>query len=189
MAEPATTIPQGAAQQQAELFTVESVQGYAVLPRKERQFVEALFGGCSQTEAARRAGIEGSEEYLRKAACKLVRKGNVLAVLNQAWVRSGASIDTSLKQAAELQQRTFAEAQSAETPEKRKAAFAQWRDTTALIASIHGKLSLRIDGTMHHRHDVHGLAITVPESALPALAQMRRDVISERIGAIAGGEN
>lgn len=163
---------------QQELFTVEAVQGYATLGSRERRFVQALFEGCNQTEAARAAGVKGSEEYIRKAAHQLAHKGSVQAVMNQAWVRAGASIDGTLKQAAELQQRTFSEAITAETPERRKLAFAQWKDASALIASIHGKLTLKLDGTLTHKHEIN--SVTVPADALPALAQLRRDVVTAR---------
>lgn len=174
-----------AAQTQSELFTVESVQGYGVMGARERKFVQALFEGCNQTEAAKKAGVEGSDEYLRKAGCKLAQKGSVQAVMNQAWVRAGASIDTTLKQAAELQQRTFAEAIKADSPEKRKAAFTQWREASVLIAGIHGKLTVKVEGTIRHEGNV----VTVPAEALPALAALRRDVVTSRTAAAMPGGN
>jgi hypothetical protein len=166
--------------QQSELFAVETVSGYGALGRKERLFAQALFEGCNQSEAARRAGVTGSDEYIRKAASKLVTKGNVQALMNQAWARSGASIDDTLRQAAELQRRTFREAQEAPSPERRKEAFTQWRESSALIASIHGKLQLKISADVHHSGEI---SLTVPETALPVLAQMRRETHAQ------GGRN
>lgn len=162
---------------QSELFTLESVVGYGVLKARERKFVQALFEGCNQSEAARRAGVTGSEEYIRKAASKLVAKGNVQALMNQAWARSGASIDDTLRQASELQRRTFAESIEAQSPERRKAAFAQWKEASALIAAIHGRLTVNVNAKVNHLHE-H--VITVPEEALPAMAQMRREVVLMR---------
>lgn len=171
--------------QQPELFALETVQGYGALGAKERLFVQALFEGCNQSEAGRRAGITGSDEYIRKAACKLATKGNVQALMNQAWARSGASIDDTLKQAAELQRRTYAEAMQEPTAARRADAFNQWAKTSALIASIHGRLQLNVTGSVAHTHTGE-VSFTLPPSALPALARMRRDVVAE---ASAGGRN
>lgn len=171
--------------EQPELFTVETVQGYGALGAKERLFVQALFEGKTQREAARSAGIQGDDKRLDEAGSKLARTGKVSALMNQAWARSGASIDDTLKQAAELQRLTFAEAASAPTAERRKAAFEQWAKTAALIASIHGKLQLNVTGSVAHTHTGE-VSFTLPPSALPALAQMRRDVVTE---ATAGGRN
>lgn len=166
------------APQQPELFAVETVSGYGALGAKERLFVQALFEGCNQSEAGRRAGLTGTDDYIRKAACKLATKGNVRALMNQAWARSGASIDDTLRQAAELQRTTFAEAMAQPTAERRKAAFDQWAKTSALIASIHGRLQLNVTGSVSHNH-TGAVDFVLPPSALPVLAQMRRDVVSE----------
>lgn len=166
------------APQQPELFAVETVSGYGALGAKERLFVQALFEGCNQSEAGRRAGLTGTDDYIRKAACKLATKGNVRALMNQAWARSGASIDDTLRQAAELQRTTFAEAMAQPTAERRKAAFDQWAKTSALIASIHGRLQLNVTGSVSHNH-TGAVDFVLPPSALPMLAQMRRDVVSE----------
>lgn len=166
---------ESAAPVQAELFTVEDVQGYAVLSGRDRRFVQALFEGCNHTEAARRAGIDGSDEYVRKAACLMVRKGKVVAVMNQAWAKAGANIDETLRQATELAKRAFAEAIAAETPERRKAAQALWHQAATLIASIHGKLALRVEGDINHHHTG---TVPIPPEALPIMAQMRRDLLT-----------
>ena len=166
---------ESAAPVQSELFSVDSVQGYSILTARDRRFVQALFEGCNQTEAARRAGIEGSEEYLRKAGCTMVTKGKVQALMAQAWTRAGANIDTTLRHAAELEARAFAEAIAAETPERRKAAQALWHQAATLIASIHGKLSLRLEGRIDHHHSG---TVPIPAEALPAMAQMRRDLLA-----------
>ncbi len=163
---------------QSELFTVESVQGYGALGRKERLFVQALFEGRTQREAARLAGHMGSDEVLDACASRVVRNVKVQALMNQAWARSGASIDDTLRQAAELQRLTFAEAACAASAPRRADAFAQWAKVSTLLASIHGKLQLKISGDV--QHTVNGeVAFTLPSSALPVLAQMRRDVLTQ----------
>ena len=163
---------------QSELFTVEAVQGYGALGRRERVFASAIFAGCNQTEAARRAGIEGEDSYVRGAGCKLAAKGSVQAVLYQAWAKSGANIDTVVRQAAAISARAFHDWQQGETPERRAAARTEWKDAASLLASIHGKLQLKISGDV--QHTVNGeVAFTLPPSALPLLAQMRRDVLTQ----------
>ena len=162
---------------QPELFTVEAVQGYGALGRKERAFAAAIFSGCNQTEAARRAGIDGEDSYVRAAGCKLAAKGSVQAVLYQAWAKSGANIDTVVRQAAAISARAFNDWQQGETPERRAAARTEWKEAATLLASIHGKLQLKISGEV--QHSVNGeVAFTLPPSALPVLAQMRREVLT-----------
>jgi hypothetical protein len=162
---------------QTELFTVQTVQGYGSLGRKERLFVQGLFEGKSQREAARMAGLTGTDEAVDAAASRLVRNAKVSSVMNQAWARSGAAIEDTLRMVAELQRKTFTEAQAADSPEKRREPIRQFCGVTALIASIHGRLSMRIDGTVQHNHSgAIGVAqITVPDSALHAFALLRRE--------------
>jgi len=155
---------------QPELFSIEHVQGYALLPAKERKFVQALFEGCSQKAAATAAGVTGSEEYIRKAASKLVRKGNVQALMNQAWAKSGASIDGTIHQAVQIQARAFNDWQQGDSPERREAAFAEWAKTSTLLASIHGKLSLKVE--MSGSVDVNHVLIT-PKLQSDLVAQRR----------------
>ena len=60
----------------------------------------------------------------------------------------------------------------------RAAARTEWKDAASLLASIHGKLQLKISGDV--QHTVNGeVAFTLPPSALPLLAQMRRDVLTQ----------
>lgn len=133
------------ASSQPELFELAEVDGYAVLNRREQLFAQGLFEGQSQREAAKRAGFKGSEQCIDAAASRAVKNVKVQRLMNQAWSRAGVSIDGTLRQAAELQARAFREARDAETAERRKAAFAQWKDASALIASIHGKLTLKVE--------------------------------------------
>lgn len=164
--------PESTSIAQPELFAVETVTGYGLLKRRDRLFVQALFEGKSQREAARLAGHLGSDEVVDACASRAVRSAKVQAVMNQAWSRSGASIDDTLRQAAELQRRAFCEAQEAATAERRREAFRQWRETSALIASIHGKLQVKVQADVNVSGEV-GLALA--PNALPVLAQMRRE--------------
>jgi hypothetical protein len=55
--------------------------------------------------------------------------------------------------------------------------------TDALLGSLLGKINgLHVSGSIAHNHRHEGgLAITVPDSALPAIAQLRRDVLTNRM--------
>ncbi len=66
----------------------------------------------------------------------------------------------------------------------------EWRDASALIASIHGRLGIRIDGQINHAHaHLNVSPVSVPEAALGPLAQLRRDVlVARRDGALANPE-
>ncbi len=166
------------ATKQIELFTLEEIEGYSELRPRERRFAEAIFSGCTSREAAKRAGIEGNENVVDATASRLLRSVKVQRVMNQAWAKSGASIDATLRQAAELQQINFAAAKN-ETLNltERAAAFRRWRDASALIASINGKLVIVPPGA--------GVGVPIPPEALPFLAEMRRDVVRNRVGSSA----
>lgn len=170
-------------QQQPELFDLAQVEGWGVLTRKEREFARAILEGCSQREAAKRAGYEGSEEVIDAAASRAVRSVKVQRLLSQAFDRAGASIELPLRQAAEILVRAMAEWRRGTSAETRAEARKEWEAAASYIASIHGKLKLRIEGQVHHLHqDI----IPIPPESLPAIAQMRRDVIAETI---AGGRS
>lgn len=64
--------------------------------------------------------------------------------------------------------------------------------TDALLGQLLGKIAgLQVSGEIRHRHEHTGeLAVTVPAEALPALAQLRRNVVTEALPATrAGGPN
>jgi carboxylesterase type B len=156
---------------QPELFALDTVQGYGALKPKEQLFAQAIFEGHSQRAAVKLAGFTGSAASLDVAASRLLKTAKVQGLLNQAWVRSGASIDTTLRQAAELQARAFREAINSDTVEKRKLASAQWKDASSLIASIHGKLTLNVKHT-------GTVEFSLPPEALAALTATRRELIA-----------
>jgi len=178
---------------QLEIFEVAQVHGYGALKRRERLFVQGLFEGKTQREAGRMAGLIGTDEAVDAAASRLVRNAKVSAVMNQAWARSGADIDDTLRMITELQRKTFREAQAADSPEKRREPIRQFCGVTALIASIHGRLSMRVEGSVQHQHSGGiGVAhVTVPAAVLPAMALMRREALARSLNAAAekhGGE-
>ncbi|EIQ00734.1 phage terminase, small subunit [Opitutaceae bacterium TAV1] len=65
--------------------------------------------------------------------------------------------------------------------------------TDSLLGSLLGKIAgVHVSGEVKHTHaGTVGVApVTVPEAALPALAQVRRDVLAARLGAgLEGGKN
>jgi hypothetical protein len=165
----------GPSTSQPELFALEQVEGYGVLSARERRFAQALFEGKTQRQAARDAGVEGSDEVVDVTAHKLARSAKVQRLLNQAWSRAGASIDNTLRQAAELQQQAFLEATSAPNRSERMEGFRKWKDASALIASIHGKLTVNVKGSVDHTLQSPGMVL-IPEAALAGFAQLRRTV-------------
>ena len=166
--------------QQGELFEIADVEGYAVLTRRERLFATAIFEGTTQREAARRAGVVGNDEVLDVAGCRLMRSEKVRRLLDQAWTRAGADISQTLREAEEIRRRAYREIVDGRNAKGAKDAMAQWQGAAQLVATIHARINVRVDGAVQHHHNVQGLAITVPESALPALAQMRREVVVAR---------
>lgn len=164
---------------QPELFAIEQVQGYGALKPRERLFVQEILAGATQRQAIKTAGFIGTPESLDVTACRLIKSAKVRAVIDQAWKRNGADIDETLRQATHLQALAYHEAHHAETAERRKLAAQQWREASALIASIHGKLSLRVDGDVNVRHSGQ-IGVTLPPEACAGLAQMRREALLAR---------
>lgn len=173
-AAPALPAPGG---EQLDLIDLATFSGFGDLTRREQRFAEGIFAGLTQRAAAAHAGVTGPTEQLDQVGHAMMRNPRVQRVLAQAWAKSGASIHRTLAQAAHLQALAYEQAVGADTAKARESAMKQWRDASALIASIHGKLAVRVEGTINHQH---GVEISIPDSALPALAQMRRDVLIHR---------
>lgn len=162
---------------QGELFDLESVEGYAALGRRQRLFAKGVFDGLSQREAARQAGMTGSDEVIDAAASRLIRSPTVRRLLNQAWTRAGADIARTLREAEEIRRRAFRELIDSPNAKRGKDALDQWKIAASLIASIHGRLSVRVEG-----HVTHGasLDVIIPPNALPGMAAMRREIVATR---------
>jgi hypothetical protein len=175
---PATPAASGPGVQGA-LFDLTEVEGFGKLTRREKDFAEGIFAGLSQRQAARSAGVKGDDASVDVIAHRLMRSPDVRRFLGQAWQRSGASIDETLRQAARVQARAMTDYENATNREARAAAIKEWRDASTLIASIHGRLSVRVDGQINHQHGGH--VNVIHESALPALAEIRRAVVAQRL--------
>lgn len=165
---------------QGTLFDLAQIEGFGALSRRERLFAEAIVLGMSQREAARAAGVKGQDSAIDVIASRLARKPEVRRFLSQCWDRSGASIAETLRQATRIQARAWRDYEEATNKEARASAHKEWREASALIASIHGRLGVRIEGDVRHHHSGAVAAVTVPAEALDALARMRRDVLIAR---------
>lgn len=167
--------------EQLDLIDLTTFSGFGDLSRREQLFAEGIFSGLTQRAAAAHAGVTGPTEQLDQAGHAMMRNPRVQRVLAQAWAKSGASIHRTLAQAAHLQQIAYEQAIRADTAKTRETAMRQWKDASALIASIHGKLAVRIEGTVSHDHHHNGTVTTIPAEALPAFAEIRRAVLMERM--------
>lgn len=167
--------------EQLDLIDLASFSGFGELSRREQLFAEGIFSGLTQRAAAAHAGVTGPTEQLDQAGHTMMRNPRVQRVLAQAWQKSGASIHKTLAQAAHLQQIAYDQAVRADTAKARETAMRQWKDASTLIASIHGKLAVRIEGNVTHDHHHSGAVTTIPAEALPAFAEIRRAVIVERM--------
>ena len=163
---------------QLDLIELSEFSGYGELKAHEVRFAEAVFQGMTQRAAARAAGVKGSDEVCDQAGHKLMRRPRVQRLLAQAWQRSGASIHQTLRQAAQLQMQAYSEIQQSSAASHRRDAFRLWKDTSTLIASIHGRLTLNVTGQIDHAHTHVGFML--PPTALPVLAQMRREASEAR---------
>lgn len=182
---PTVTRPPATAWNQGELFELADVEGYGTLTRRERLFAAAIFEGHTQREAARRAGVPGSDEVLDVAGSRLIRSPAVRRLLDQAWTRAGADISATLREAEEIRRRAYRELVDSQNAKRSKDALDQWKTAAALIATIHGKLSLNVTGSISHTGAVATVAI--PAEALQGLAQMRREVLVARATSTGAG--
>lgn len=174
-----------ASESQGTLFEFAEIEGFGKLSLRERTFCEQIVLGQSQRAAARAAGVEGDNAAVDVTACRLAQKPEVRRFLGQCWSRSGASIETTLAQACRVQARALNDYEEATNKEARAAAFKEWQAASTLVASIHGRLSIRIDGQVNHAHQHSGAVgigvTTIPPQMLETLAQIRRSVVSERM--------
>ena len=167
--------------EQLDLIDLAAFSGFGDLTRREQLFAEGIFAGLTQRAAAAHAGVTGPTEQLDQAGHTMMHSQRVQRVLAQAWAKSGASIHRTLAQAAHLQAIAYEQAVRADTAKARESAMKQWRDASALIASIHGKLAVRIEGSVSHHHS--GELGVIPAEALPTFAAVRRAVVEERFKA------
>lgn len=155
--------------------------GVAKLSVRQRVwFLEYLRTG-NATEAARRAGYSAPVSN----GSKVLKTAVVAQCLAQAGMQVAKSADQLVLRASERSRALHALVKAEmEKPEgKRNLAkidklggLAVRTDT--LLGSLLGKIAgVHVSGEVNHSHKHTGeVALTVPETALPVLAQLRRDV-------------
>lgn len=99
------------------------------------------------------------------------------------WLLAVCKDETSYKHGAKNVKEYEMKRERAQRDQKHYATLAN--QTDALLGQLLGKIAgLNVSGEITHKHKLDGaLAVTVPEEALPALAQIRRDVV------VGGGSN
>lgn len=163
--------------------------GMAALTRRQRTFVLAYLRTGNASEAARVAGYSDPHADGYKVRTTPV----VAAVLTQAAVEVSKNADQLVKRAWQRSVSLHAlyEAEMDKAPGLRNTAqllklAAELNRVDGLLGTLLGKITgVNVSGTVHHKHSgsVQHIPVTVPESALPVLAQMRRDVTTPAIAA------
>lgn len=185
------TAPSPEPQQELPGFALELAQvgadqvpdGFSGLKKRQQAFVLAYLRTGNQTESARIAGYSSPASD----GCKAMRTVAIARVLSHCGREVAKSADQLVRRVSERSRTLHAlyEAErdkpatlrSENTLIKLAAAVDK---TDALLGQLIGKINgLHVSGTIRHDH-TGGLAVTVPDTALPALAQMRRDVITHR---------
>jgi hypothetical protein len=175
----------------AEAFRAVGIEnlpiGVTALSRREQRFCLEYLRTGLWTEAARTAGYADPE----KNAAKLRKNTGIAAFLAQASTALTEETKQLIIRAEErsraLQQLLRDEMERA--PEKRKvnriaklAAAANRTDTLLGALKGIGKVS-SVGGAIDVNHNHTGeVALTVPATALPVLAEMRQDAVRARMG-------
>jgi hypothetical protein len=175
----------GMAEQLALLGADTLPEGFSKLTRKQQHLVLEFVATGNQTEAARRAGYADPASEGSKA----MRSPAVAAVMLQLGKKVAADADQLIRRVSERSRTLHAlyEAERDKPATLRNEVSllklaAAVDKTDALLGTLLGKVSgIHLTGTINHHHG-GGMAVTVPESALGALAQMRRDVVTQRLG-------
>lgn len=155
--------------------------GVAALTRKQRVWLLEFLRTGNGTEAARLAGYSSPESD----GSKVRRHAGVQACLAHAGIQVAKSVDQLIVRASERSRAAHALfLEELNKPEGERSAERLGRyqaradRTDMLLGSLLGKIAgVHVSGDVKHSHQHAGeVALTVPESALPVLAQMRRDV-------------
>lgn len=175
----------GMAEACAEVGLSGTPAGFATLTKKQRAYVLGFLQTGSQVQAAK---IAGYSDPLSDGA-KVRKAPEVQAILAQAATEVAKNADQLIKRAwmRSVSLHTMYENELAKPETLRSTAqllklSAELNKVDGLLGSLLGKISgVNISGEVKHTGSVaHShIALTVPESALPVLAQMRRDVAQE----------
>lgn len=168
---------------------VESLPlGVAALSRRQRTWLLEYLRTGNATEAARRADYSSPESD----GAKVRKSAGVAACLAQAGVQVAKSVDQLVMRSSERSRSLHAIVkEEMEKPAdlrneariQRFTRLAQFEDS--LLGSLLGKISgVHVTGDVKHSHQHVGeVALTVPESALPVLARIRREVVESQVAA------
>jgi hypothetical protein len=142
-----------AAPGQPFLFDVSTITGYSLLKKEQLIYAHGILRGLNQTKAAEAAGYP--ESTARKRGCELGQNGNVLAFLNQAWLKSGQTADELIARTAE-RARVAHTAMMTLTPGTMNWKRAQQaaHEEDELLAAIHGRLKINLNVAGEVRHSV-----------------------------------
>ena len=158
---------------QATLFDLQSVQGYSILKPKQLTFVKAMLAGKTKREAAIEAGYD--ENSAGQSAHKLAKNGTVLAFLNQAFAKAGATPELPISRMAQRAAELHAKLES--LPVGGKEYRKIWRmahaeDTALLMAA--GKFGITINQNMSTRLDAHITVTTEQREKLESVLRNYR---------------
>jgi len=117
---------------------------------------------------------------------KALEAGQQIADANE-WILKVSRDEYGAKHGAKSIKEFEQKRERAQRDEKHYITLAN--QTDALLGQLLGKIAgVHVSGEVKHSHKhEHAMAVTVPEDALPALAQLRREVITAR--AATGGPN
>ena len=166
----------------AEVGLTGTPAGFAALTKKQRAYVLGLLQTGSQVQAAKMAGYS---DPLSDGA-KVRKAPEVQAVLAQAMTEVAKNADQLIKRVwmrsvslHALYENELAKPETLRSATQLRALNAECNKADALLGSLLGKIAgVNISGEVKHTGSVahEHIAITLPQSALPVLAQMRREV-------------
>jgi len=169
--------------------------GIAQLTRRQRVWLLQYLRTGNSTEAARLAGYSSPESD----GSKVRKNAGIMACLAHAMIPVAKSVDQLVLRAAnrsralhDLLMQELEKGPDRQSTERVKWLTSRVDRTDMLLATLLGKVvGVHLSGELAHSHQHTGeVAITLPATALPVLAQMRRDVVLTRgQQPLATGEN
>jgi hypothetical protein len=171
-----------------DLLDLSELHGWGQLTPREQRFARWIVAGMSQRAAALAAGCTGEPHVIDVLASRLAAKPSVRMVITQALHRAGSDLSETITKLTRAQARAYDAWENAPTREERAEAWRVLKESSALLIGIHARASLTVSGNVSHAHaHIHGhTPEAVTASALSFLAQIRRQVVEDRLKA--GGE-
>jgi hypothetical protein len=170
-------------------------QGMARLTKKQSAFVLGFLRTGNASEAARLAGYSDPSAD----GSKIQKAPEVAAILSQAALPVARNADQIVRRVSERARiaHFFIEREMAKPETTRSVkTIREWMDSAnkadALLGTLLGKIQgIHVSGSVkhEHQHQVGGQVQMIHESALPALAEIRRAVVADRLHSATGGAN